>query len=66
MPVDSVQKQVGWAENGRFRNGRSGNPEGRRVGVRNKATEAAELLLDEEAESLTRRAVELALESEQA
>ncbi len=34
------------------------------MGSRNKATEAAELLLDGEAEALTRKAVELALEGE--
>ena len=46
---------------GRFVKGQSGNPKGRPVGARNKATETAELLLDGEAEALTRRAVELAL-----
>jgi hypothetical protein len=37
------------------------NPAGRRPGSRNKATESAELLLEGEAEALTRKAVELAL-----
>ena len=46
---------------GRFRKGKSGNPNGGPPGARNKATETAELLLDGEAEALTRRAVELAL-----
>jgi|SRR5690242_14559155 Family of unknown function (DUF5681) len=64
MPVDSVQEQVSRDVNGRFRKGRSGNPRGRPMGARNKATEAAEQLLDGEAEALTRRAVELALEGE--
>jgi hypothetical protein len=64
MPVDSMQEQVSRDADGRFRKGRSGNPNGRPMGTRNKATEAAELLLDGEAEALTRKAVELALEGE--
>jgi hypothetical protein len=71
--VDSLQKQeardergrflagVSGNPEGRFRKGRSGNPAGRRPGTRNKATESAELLLEGEAEALTRKAVELAL-----
>jgi Family of unknown function (DUF5681) len=72
--VDPLQKQEGrdakgrftkgGAGNpgGRFRKGQSGNPAGRRPGTRNKAMQTAELLLDGEAEALTRKAVELALE----
>jgi len=41
--------------------GQSGNPAGRRPGCRNKATRAAELYLDGEAEALIRKVVELAL-----
>jgi len=47
-----------------FLNGRSGNPTGRRYGSRNKKTLAAAVLLDGEAEALTRKAVELALEAD--
>src|SRR6266536_6339065 len=46
---------------GRFRGGRSGNPAGRPRGSVNRAARAAMLLLDGEAEALTRKAVELAL-----
>ena len=44
-----------------FKKGKSGNPNGRPQGSRNKATLAIEALLDGEAEGLTRKAVELAL-----
>ncbi len=44
--------------------GQSGNPEGRPKGSRNKATLAAEALLDGEAEALSRKAVELALDGD--
>jgi hypothetical protein len=44
-----------------FRPGQSGNPRGKPKGVRNRATLAAEALLDGEAEALTRKAVEMAL-----
>jgi hypothetical protein len=47
-----------------FAKGQSGNAAGRRAGCRNKATEAAALLLEGEAESLTRKAVELAMAGE--
>ena len=43
-----------------FRRGQSGNPSGRPVGARNRATFAMEALLDGEAEAITRKAVELA------
>ena len=43
-----------------FTKGTSGNPAGKRAGTRNRATMAAEILLDGEAETLTRKAIELA------
>jgi hypothetical protein len=44
-----------------FAKGQSGNPDGRPAGARCRKTLAAALLLDGEAEALTRKAVELAL-----
>src|SRR6266700_5593592 len=46
---------------GRFARGRSGDPAGRPRGCRDHVNRAARLLLDGEAEALTRKAVELAL-----
>ena len=43
-----------------FRPGQSGNPYGRTRGARNRATVAAERLLDGEADTLTRKAIDLA------
>ena len=73
MLVDTLQKQeerdahgrflkgVPGNSKGSFRKGHSGNPAGRPPGTRNKAADSAELLLEGEAEALTRKAVELAL-----
>lgn len=47
-----------------FQPGQSGNPSGRPEGSRNKTTLAMEALLDGEAEALTRKAIELALEGD--
>ena len=44
-----------------FRRGQSGNPAGRPKGARNRATLAAEAMLDGEASALTRKAIDLAL-----
>src|SRR3979411_3456735 len=43
-----------------FKLGQSGNPAGRPRGARNKTTLAIEALLDGEAETITRKAIELA------
>jgi len=43
-----------------FKQGQSGNPSGRPVGARNRATLAMESLLDGEAEAITSKAIELA------
>ena len=53
---------TGRKQDGKFTNGRSGNPSGRSQGSRNKVTLAVEELLGGEAEALTTKAVELALE----
>ena len=47
-----------------WRPGESGNPGGRAKGSRNRATLAAEALLDGEAAALTRKAVDLALDGD--
>lgn len=47
-----------------FRKGQSGNPSGKAPGTRNKATRAVQTLLDGEAETLTRKCVDLALEGD--
>ena len=44
-----------------FKPGKSGNPRGRPRGARNRATLAAEALLDGEAEAITRKCIDLAL-----
>ncbi len=49
---------------GQFKPGESGNPKGKPKGARHKATQAALELLDGEAEALSRKAVELALEGD--
>jgi Family of unknown function (DUF5681) len=58
-PVKAVEKQ-----GSRVQKGRSGNPKGRPKGSRNSATLAAEVLLDGEAEALTRKAIEMALDGD--
>ena len=47
-----------------FKPGKSGNPKGRPQGSRNKATLAIEALLDGQAEALTQKAVEKALDGD--
>ena len=49
---------------GTFQKGQSGNPAGKRKGTRHRSTLAMEALLAGEAEGLTRRAIELALDGD--
>jgi Family of unknown function (DUF5681) len=58
-PVNTGEKQAN-----RWRKGKSGNPAGRPKGARNQTTRAALALLEGEAEALTRKAVNLALEGD--
>jgi Family of unknown function (DUF5681) len=63
MAEDSVEKQQ--KQRGRpFLKGQSGNPAGRPRGSRNRGAREMQLLLDGEAQALTRKAVELALEGD--
>jgi len=57
--MEEQQKQRGLGRP--FEKGRSGNPAGRPRGSRNRATRAMQKLLDGEAQALTRKVVELAL-----
>lgn len=49
---------------GQFEKGQSGNPTGKAKGTRNRTTIAMQELLEGEAERITRKAVELALEGD--
>lgn len=60
-PESAGREQVARTKRGTFLPGGSGNPAGRPVGARNRATVAAQALLDGEGERLARTAVDLAL-----
>jgi hypothetical protein len=57
----ATTETTGQKQRGAFRKGESGNPAGRPRGARNRATLAAEVLLDGEAERLTRACITAAL-----
>src|SRR5438309_1662704 len=60
--MEKQQKQRGRGRGRPFEKGQSGNPAGRPPGKGKRATQAMQLLLDGEAQALTRKAVELALD----
>lgn len=62
MAETTVRKQRGPGR--RFQPGQSGNPNGRPVGCRNATTLAVEALLEGEAEAITRRVVNAALDGD--
>ncbi len=64
MPADSQQKQVKRSAEGQFVKGSSGNPAGRALGTRNRATMLAEQLFDGATAALANNAVELALKGD--
>ena len=64
MAPDNTGKKQVRTGGGHFRKGASGNPHGRPAGARNKALLAMEALLDGEAESITRVAVDKAKEGD--
>ena len=55
MPVNTERKQ-----DARFKPGQSGNPAGKPKGARHKTTLAIDALLDGEAETITRKAIDMA------
>ena len=61
ISLQKTAETAGKARGRPFPKGQSGNPAGRPRGSSNRATRAAEMLLDGEATALTRKAVELAL-----
>ena len=65
-PENTGKKQANTGKTGQFKKGQSGNRKGRPKGSRNWATLAAEALLDGEAEALSKKAVELALDGDKA
>jgi Family of unknown function (DUF5681) len=65
-PASDADDEVGKPPGRPFAPGRSGNPNGRPKGARDKATVLAEQLLEGEAEALLRKLIEKALEGDTA
>jgi Family of unknown function (DUF5681) len=64
MSQDDADKTTGEQRGRPFPKGQSGNPAGRPQGSRNKATLALEALMDGQAETITQKAIELALQGD--
>ncbi len=62
--MTNIPENTGRTQGGQFAPGHSGNPKGPPRGYRHKATQAAMALLDGDAEALTRKTVDLALEGD--
>lgn len=61
ITMTNKPENTGRKQDGTFKKGVSGNPDGKPRGTRHKATQAALTLLDGETEALARKAIELAL-----
>lgn len=61
MPENAGSMQTKILRKGQFKPGHSGNPEGKKSGTLNHSTRTAQILLDGQAEKLTEKCVELAL-----
>src|SRR5260370_9096397 len=64
MSADSMEPYTPCSNPTQFQKGQSGNPAGRPRGSRNKATLAAETLLEDELERLTREAIDRAMDGD--
>src|SRR6266404_9435776 len=64
MPADHTQPYIASSNPSQFQKGQSGNPAGRPRGSRNKATLAAEALLEGELERLTRETIDRAMDGD--
>ena len=60
MSMADAENAAGKQRGRPFRKGRSGNPAGKPKGARHRATRAIQLLLEGEAEALTRKCIDLA------